>query len=92
MLAVIIEFEVKPDCREAFESKLRADAAETLRDDGCHRMEVLSVRGQSNRFVLSELWRDEAAIEAHRNKPGHSHAWQEPLIVSKRVISAELKA
>ena len=71
-----------------FEAKLRTDAADTLNDDGCHRMEVLQVRRQPNHIVLSELWRDDAAIEAHRNKPGHSHAWQEPLIVSKRVISA----
>ena len=88
VLAIIIEFEVKPECRAGFEARLRVDAADTLKDDGCHRMEVLHVRGQPNRFVLSELWRDDAAIEAHRNQPGHSHAWQEPLIVSKRVISA----
>jgi quinol monooxygenase YgiN len=90
MLAIIVEFEAKPECVEAFEAKLRADAAETLRDDGCFRMEVLNVRGQPGCFVLSELWRDDAAIEAHRNKPGHSHAWQEPWLVSKRVISARL--
>jgi quinol monooxygenase YgiN len=37
-------------------------------------------------IVLSELWRDQAAIEAHRAKPGHSHAWQDALIEFKRVI------
>jgi quinol monooxygenase YgiN len=84
VLAIIIEFETKPEIRAEFEVKLRADAVETLRDDGCFRMEVLQVRGEPNRFVLSELWRDQAAIEAHRTKPGHSHAWQEPMLVSKR--------
>lgn len=87
MLAIIIEFDVKPECRAAFEARLRADAAQTLGDDGCMRMEVFAVRGEPNRIVLSELWRDEAAIEAHRNKPGHSHAWQVPLIVSKRTVA-----
>lgn len=87
MLAIIIEYEVKPECRAEFEIKLRGDAAETLRDEGCLRMEVFPVRGEPNRVVLSELWRDEAAIEAHRNKPGHTHAWQEPLIVNKRVTA-----
>lgn len=90
MLAIIVEFDVKPDCRAEFEAKLRHDAADTLRDEGCYRMEVLQVRGAPNRMVLSELWRDDAAIEAHRNKPGHTHAWQAPLIVSKRVTAAEL--
>lgn len=90
MLAVIIEFEVKPECRVAFETKLRADAAETLRDDGCQRMEILRPRGAPDRLVLCELWRDDAAIAAHRNKPGHTHAWQEPLIQSKRVTMGEV--
>jgi len=90
LLAIIIEFEVKPECRAEFEAKLRHDAAETLRDDGCMRMEVFAIRGKPNGFVLSELWRDEAAIEAHRLRPGHSHAWQEPLIVSKRNLSGWL--
>jgi (4S)-4-hydroxy-5-phosphonooxypentane-2,3-dione isomerase len=90
VLAIIIEFEVKPECRAAFEEKLRLDAAETLRDDGCMRMEILHPRGESHRLILSELWRDEAALAAHRNKPGHSHAWQEALIAGKRVTSAEV--
>lgn len=90
MLAIIVEFEVKPECRAEFEAQLRHDAAETLRDEGCFRMEVLQVRDAPNRVLLSELWRDDAAIEAHRNKPGHTHAWQSPLIVSKRVTAAQM--
>lgn len=90
MLAIIIEFEVKPAFRADFEIKLREDAAATLRDDGCYRMEVLHVRGEENRVVLSELWRDDVAIEAHRNKPGHTHAWQDNMIVSKRVTACEV--
>jgi quinol monooxygenase YgiN len=92
MLAIIVEFEVRLQCRAEFEARLRHDAVQTLRDDGCMRMEVFPVRGEPNRFVLSELWRDEAAIEAHRNKPGHTHAWQEPLIVSKRNLSGWISA
>jgi len=84
-LAIIIEFEPRPEQREAFLRKLRSDAAETLRDDGCLRMEVLVARDGSNRVLLSELWRDQAAIEMHKAKPGHTHTWQEPMILSKRV-------
>jgi quinol monooxygenase YgiN len=90
VLAILVEFDVKPECRAEFEAKLRHDAAETLRDEGCYRMELLQVRGAPHRVLLSELWRDDAALAAHRNKPGHTHAWQEPLIVSKRVTSAEM--
>jgi len=81
-IAIVIEFEPRPECRQEFLRRLEADAAETLKDDGCLRMEVLHAR--DGRILLSELWRDQAAIEAHRTKPGHSHAWQEPLILAKR--------
>jgi quinol monooxygenase YgiN len=96
LIAIIIEFEVKSECLTAFEAKLRADAAETLRDDGCFRMEILKPCGDDNgaagKFVLSELWRDEAAIAAHRDKPGHSHAWQEPMLKAKRTNRYEVLA
>ncbi|MCC6532287.1 MAG: antibiotic biosynthesis monooxygenase [Burkholderiales bacterium] len=87
-IAIIVEFEPRPECRAEFLDQLRIDAAETLRDEGCLRMEVLLVR-DGERVILSELWRDDAAIEAHRGKPGHSHAWQAPLLKSKRVSVCE---
>jgi len=89
-IAILIEFEPRPQCRDEFLARLRADATETLGDDGCERMEILLARDGSGRVVLSELWRDAAAIEAHRAKPGHSHAWQDPMILAKRVIACDL--
>jgi quinol monooxygenase YgiN len=89
-IAIIIEFEPHAEHRADFIAKLEADARETLRDDGCLRMEVLHACDGSGRIVLSELWRDRAAIVAHRAKPGHSHAWQEPLIRGKRVLACEV--
>ncbi|MCC7082849.1 MAG: antibiotic biosynthesis monooxygenase [Burkholderiales bacterium] len=85
-IAIIIDFEPHPEKREEFLRQLRHDARVTLRDDGCLRMEVLHPCDGSGRIVLSELWRDEDAIAAHRNRPGHSHAWQEPLLRAKRVL------
>jgi quinol monooxygenase YgiN len=52
-------------------------------------MEVLHAADGSARVLLSELWRDRQAIEAHRAKPGHSHAWQDALIRAKRVTVCE---
>ncbi len=89
-IAIIVEFEPHAEQASDFLRKLEQDAAETLEDDGCLRMEVLRTRDGSGRIVLSELWRDEAAIEAHRTKPGHSHAWQVPMIKSKRVLLCDL--
>jgi quinol monooxygenase YgiN len=88
-IAIIIELEPHPQHREELMRRLQADARETLTDDGCLRMEVLHVSDGSGRLVLSELWRDRAAIEAHRAKPGHSHAWQDRLLRSKRTLVCE---
>lgn len=95
MIAILIEFDVKPECRAEFEQALRRDARATLDDAGCLRMEVLLPRpvddeSDGGRIVLSELWRDRQAIEGHRSKSGHSHAWQEPLINGKRVMVCDV--
>lgn len=94
MIAILIEFDVKPERRAEFEQALRRDARATLNDAGCLRMEILLPRSGDGaggaRIVLSELWQDQQAIEAHRNKPGHSHAWQEPLINGKRVTVCDV--
>lgn len=83
-LAVIVEFEVEPSRLMEFLGRLREDAVRTLREAGCLRMEVLLPHGEPERVLLSELWRDQAALDAHRSAPDHSHAWQEALIRRKR--------
>ena len=90
MIAIVIEFELRPGCRDGFLERLRRDALETLGDDGCLRMEVLLPQDGGDRVLLSELWRDRASIERHRAKPGHSHAWQEVLIAAKRVTPCDV--
>ncbi|MBM3524149.1 MAG: antibiotic biosynthesis monooxygenase [Alphaproteobacteria bacterium] len=90
-IAILIEFRARPERASELVERLRADATETLRDDGCLRMEVLLDRAPDGCVWLSELWRDRAAIDAHRTKPGHSHAWQEPLIEGKRVVVCDLR-
>ncbi|MBX3664822.1 MAG: antibiotic biosynthesis monooxygenase [Burkholderiales bacterium] len=90
MIAIVIEFTVKPECRGEFLERLRRDARETLGDPGCLRMEVLLPQSGDGRVLLSELWQDGASIEQHRNKPGHSHAWQDALILDKRVTACDV--
>lgn len=90
--AIIVEYVAKPEFREALEAHLRDGCVETLADDGCERMELSVVRGDPMRLVLNELWRDQAALEAHRAKPGHeeSHAAYAHMAAEKRVIVADL--
>lgn len=83
-LAIIVEYQIKPEFRVEFEQRLKLEAAATLRDDGCLRMEILTPQGEPHRLLLSELWRDRAALDAHGNAPGHSHAWCEYMLESRR--------
>ena len=48
--------------------------------------------GQENKLVLSELWRDEAALKVHRNQAGHAedHAHIYELCVGKSVRRGNL--
>lgn len=84
-IAILVEFDPHPEHAQTFLRRLEADAAETLMDDGCLRMEVLHAVDGSGHILLSELWRDRAAIEAHRSKPGHTHDWQHALLKAKKV-------
>lgn len=84
-IGIYIEYRPHPHKFDEFLELLRQESEETMRDDGCLRMEVALPEKPDGRVFLIELWRDEAAIEAHRSKPGHSHAWQDPLVVEKRV-------
>ena len=90
MLAIIIEYRAKPGQRAALEAAVRRNAAETLGDEGCLRMEVVIPRRDPEAVVLNELWRDDPAIEAHRTKPGHSHAEVDALVAEKRVVTGDL--
>lgn len=91
-IAIIVEYDVKPGCLEEQEMRVRASATKCLQEDGCLRMEVFVPEGQENKLVLSELWRDEAALEVHRNQPGHSedHAHVDELCVGKQVRRGEV--
>lgn len=84
-IGIYMEYRPHAGAFDEFLRLLRQEAEETLRDDGCLRMEIAQPETPDGRVFLIELWRDAAAIEAHRMKPGHSHAWQEPLIAEKRV-------
>ena len=92
-IAIIIEFRIAPGTRALFLERLRENCEETLRDDGCLRMEVSEpVGGDGGTFYLTERWRDQAAIESHRARPGHdeSHARIDELILEKKVAKCRV--
>jgi quinol monooxygenase YgiN len=86
-LGIYIEYQPRPGCRDTLLARLREEAESCVReDDGCLRMEVaVPEKDDDPRVLLIELWRDRAALNTHSAKPGHSHAWQDALVESKRV-------
>lgn len=86
-IAIIVEYEPLPGQQGELLRRVKASAEQCLREDGCLRMEVFTTAGNEPRIVLSELWRDEAALKVHREQPGHDqqHAVIDELCQDKRV-------
>ena len=70
MLAMWVKVRVKPEGRERFLKAIEVDAIGSERDEpGCLRFNVLHDREDPNVYYFYEVYRDEAALEAHRQTP-----------------------
>jgi (4S)-4-hydroxy-5-phosphonooxypentane-2,3-dione isomerase len=78
MIAMLITLKVKPDQRDRFLSVAEDDSTSSVRDEGggCLRFDVYQDQQDENRFYFHEVYRDQAALEAHRNTP-HWSRWNE---------------
>ena len=64
-IALIVEFNVKSEHREAFIAHIREHAAGTLdEEEGCVQFDVL-LPNENGRVFLYEVYRDEAALKMH---------------------------
>jgi autoinducer 2-degrading protein len=76
MLAIWVKVRVKPEARERFLAAIEADALGSERDEpGCMRFNVLQDGQDQNVYYFYEVYRDEAALEAHRATP-HFALWR----------------
>jgi autoinducer 2-degrading protein len=77
MLALIVTAKVKPAERERFLSVIEDDAICSVRDEpGCVRFEVLQDQSDQDTFYFLEVYRDQAAMDAHTKTP-HFARWAE---------------
>ncbi|MFC7491683.1 MULTISPECIES: putative quinol monooxygenase [unclassified Knoellia] len=77
MISLIVRLDVVPDRREEFLEAITSNAASTFGDEpGCLRFDVCQDRYDPHHFVFYEIYRDEAALEAHRAAP-HFARWRE---------------
>lgn len=76
MLAIWVKVRIKPDGRERFLQAIEVDALGSERDEpGCLRFNVLHDQQDPNVYYFYEVYRDEAALEAHRAAP-HYAVWR----------------
>ena len=70
MLALVVEFRIKPQHVEAFDVAIRANARASLdTEPGCRQFDVCRDPADAALFFLYELYDDEAAIQAHLQSP-----------------------
>ena len=76
MLAMWVKVRVKLGERERFLKAIEVDALGSERDEpGCMRFNVLNDAQDPNVYYFYEVYRDEAALEAHRAAP-HYAVWR----------------
>lgn len=78
MIALFVSLDVKPDQRERFLAVAEDDSTSSVRDEGggCLRFDVYQDQENQNRFYFHEVYRDQAALDAHRTMP-HFARWSE---------------
>ena len=76
MLAMWVKVRIKPDQRKKFLDAIEVDALGSERDEpGCLRFNVLQDAKDPNVYYFLEVYKDQAALEAHRTMP-HYATWR----------------
>jgi len=69
-IAILVEFEVIPEHRSAFESLIRGNSQHTLATEpGCLQFDVVTPEDDPTRLFLVEVYRDREAQEYHSALP-----------------------
>jgi autoinducer 2-degrading protein len=89
MFALVVSVRVKPEKRDQFLSVIEDDSICSVRDEpGCLRFDVLQDNADENHFFFYEVYRDEAAFQAHGQTP-HLARWRK---ASEEVLSEPTSA
>ena len=76
MFVVCVHVHVKPEHCEALIEASLENAQNTVREPGNLRFDVLQRADDPNRFLLYEVYRDEAGMKAHK-ETAHYARWAE---------------
>lgn len=89
MMAIIVHFEAKPDKIEAFKEAIVGHATRCLeREPGCLQFDVVQDPKNPALFAVYEIYKDQAAIDAHRASPHMAETGKIiPDLITKRELS-----
>ncbi|MGD0653246.1 MAG: antibiotic biosynthesis monooxygenase [Thermoguttaceae bacterium] len=76
MFIACVHVHVKPENRESFIAASLENARNTIQEPGNLRFDVLQQADDPNRFLLYEVYRDEAGAKAHK-ATAHYARWAE---------------
>jgi autoinducer 2-degrading protein len=76
MYVVAVSVRVKPECVDAFKEAILANGRGTRREPGNLRFDINQCIDDPTRFLLYEVYRDEAGFKAHQQTP-HYLTWKE---------------
>ncbi len=86
MLVACVYVHVKPEGREQFIQATLENARQTIGEPGNLRFDVLQQADDPNRFILYEVYRDQAGADAHK-QTAHYAKWRDtvaPLMAEPR--------
>jgi autoinducer 2-degrading protein len=76
MIAIWVKVRIKPGERQRFLEAIEVDALGSERDEpGCLRFNVLQDAQDENTYYFYEVYKDQAALDAHRAMP-HYAVWR----------------
>ena len=77
MIALMVTIQIKQGHKEEFMASMFGDARGSNNDEpGCLRFDVLQDNEDPNQIHLYEVYKDQAAVDAHRQAP-HYTKWRE---------------
>lgn len=76
MLIVLVHVRVKPEYIEAFREASLENARHSVVEPGIARFDVIQQNDDPTRFVLVEVYRDEAAPARHK-ETAHYQTWRD---------------
>jgi quinol monooxygenase YgiN len=68
-LVAIVELEATGGTRDEVAARLLKHAELSRREDGCKHFDVVVARDDAKKIYLYEVWRDQAALDAHAVSP-----------------------